>query len=212
MASEDPPEDFPFYEAVQQVIGDANQYQQQHYPQVPSQTMSMPVPNPQNAAQGLSMPIPTPTPPIGPLATRGVAYALYVKNNARNEFKARRRQELVDTGNSARIQRHRRNDTSLNAHEKYVRRLRKNQDSAAAARHAHEAYVGCLEEQAASYDTQVSAAQQELAVSLMERDKEANLLQHNQTHHSLVLQELQEVRRDVEALEHSIPYRPPPAM
>lgn len=195
MASEDPSEDFPFYEAVQQVIGDTSQYQHQ---------------NPQNAAQ------PTPSAPNVPAAERGVAYALYVKNLARQEFKARRRQELVDTGNQARIQRHRRNDTSLNAREKYVRRLRKNQDSAAAARHAHEAYVGCLEDQAAAYDTAVATAQQELAISEMQRDKEAALLQHNQTHHTAVVQQLLEVRRDVEEMEqqqqHQYQYRPPPAM
>lgn len=193
MASEEPPEDFPFYEAVQQVIGDTNQYQ-----------------CPEGGAQlpGSDLPNVVAT---GPVAERGVAYALYVKNLARNEFKARRRQELVDTGNQGRVQRHRRNDTSLNAREKYVRRLRKNQDSAAAARFAHEAYVGCLEDQAATYDTEVAQAQQQLAVSKMERDSEAVLLQHNQTHHALVMQQLLEVRREFEALEQQ-PYRPPPAM
>lgn len=194
-----PPEEFPFYEAVQQVIGDTHQFQNQ-YPQGTNQpnSISLSVPNPNVL-------------PKGPVAERGVAYALYVKGLARNEFKARRRQELLDSGNQGRIQRHRRNDTSLNAQEKYLRRLRKNQDSAAAARYAHEAYVGCLEDQAEAYDAEVAHAQQELAIAEMQRDNEAELLRQNQTYNTLVMQQLLEVKQDVEAME-LYQHRPPPAM
>lgn len=130
-------------------------------------------------------------------AQRGVAYALQVKTAARAEFKARRRQELLDSGNYDRVTRHRRNDPSMTAREKYVRRLRKNQDSAAAARYAHDSYVNCLETQAHEFDGTVLRTQEELRISEAERDQGAAIIAQRQAHNAALSEQVQTLKREV---------------
>lgn len=75
----------------------------------------------------------------------GLAYADLCKERAREQFKEMKKNEHMANGDYDRIRRRKKGDTSMNAREKYVRRLRMNQDSAAAARHAQEIYVHVLE-------------------------------------------------------------------
>jgi len=131
------------------------------------------------------------------ITQRGVSYALQVKAAARAEFKARRRQELLNAGNFDRVIRHRRNDPSLSAREKYLRRLQKNQDSAAAARFAHDSYVACLETQASHYDGEVTRTQEELRISQEERDRCAAVVAQRQAHNGALLEEVRILKRKV---------------
>jgi hypothetical protein len=75
----------------------------------------------------------------------GLEYANMKKEEAREEYKMRRREELLEAGELARVKRRKKNDKSMDDTAKYHRRLKMNQDSAAAARHAQEAYVSTLE-------------------------------------------------------------------
>ncbi len=67
------------------------------------------------------------------------------KEKAREEYKERRRLELLQSGDVERTKRRKKNDTSMTENQKYHRRLKMNQDSAAAARHAQEVYIQTLE-------------------------------------------------------------------
>lgn len=80
-----------------------------------------------------------------PLRCAGLAYAHMKKEQARETFKLRRRNELISAGEENRVKRRKKNDKSMSDPQKYVRRLKMNQDSAAAARVAHDAYISTLE-------------------------------------------------------------------
>lgn len=75
----------------------------------------------------------------------GLSYADLCKERAREAFKEAKKQEHLNNGNFDRMKRRKKNDTSMTPRQKYIRRLRMNQDSAAAARHAQEVYVQVLE-------------------------------------------------------------------
>lgn len=75
----------------------------------------------------------------------GLAFAELCKERAREQFKERKKNEHLANGKFHRLKRRKKNDTSMSDKEKYVRRLQMNQDSAAAARYAHEVYIQVLE-------------------------------------------------------------------
>lgn len=75
----------------------------------------------------------------------GLDYAVMRKEKAREEYKEQRRLELLANGDVERTKRRKKNDTSMTENQKYHRRLKMNQDSAAAARHAQEVYINTLE-------------------------------------------------------------------
>lgn len=115
---------------------------------------------------------------------RGLAHARMTRDRAREEYKQRRLQELEGTGQ---VRKCKKNDTSLTAMEKYRRRLVKNQESSAASRHAHDAYVENLELQVRAYDIEMSDKERELTRVVMERDESARL-NTALTNHSHMLQ------------------------
>lgn len=97
-------------------------------------------------------PVAAPPAPVAPAAPpapgsrgNGLDYAVMRKEKAREEYKERRRLELLASGEVERTKRRKKNDTSMSENQKYHRRLKMNQDSAAAARHAQEVYVETLE-------------------------------------------------------------------
>lgn len=75
----------------------------------------------------------------------GLPYADLCKEKAREAFKDMKKNEHMAKGEFDRMKRRKKGDTSMTAREKYVRRLKMNQDSAAAARYAQEVYVHVLE-------------------------------------------------------------------
>lgn len=75
----------------------------------------------------------------------GLPYADLCKERAREAFKEAKKNEHYANGDHDRLRRRKKNDTTMTPRQKYVRRLRMNQDSAAAARHAQEVYVQVLE-------------------------------------------------------------------
>lgn len=75
----------------------------------------------------------------------GLPYADLCKEKARERFKEMKKNEHLSKGDFDRMKRRKKGDTSMTPREKYVRRLKMNQDSAAAARHAQEVYVHVLE-------------------------------------------------------------------
>lgn len=75
----------------------------------------------------------------------GLAFAELCKERAREQFKERKKNEHLANGKFHRLKRRKKNDTTMSEKEKYVRRLQMNQDSAAAARYAHEVYIQVLE-------------------------------------------------------------------
>lgn len=75
----------------------------------------------------------------------GLAFAELCKERAREQFKERKKSEHLANGKFHRLKRRKKNDTSMSEKEKYDRRLQMNQDSAAAARYAHEVYIQVLE-------------------------------------------------------------------
>lgn len=74
----------------------------------------------------------------------GLAYAELCKERAREKYKDMRKNEHLANGNFDRLTRRKKNDKSMSDRQKYNRRLRMNQDSAAAARHAQEVFVSVL--------------------------------------------------------------------
>lgn len=88
---------------------------------------------------------------------------------AREHWKEQRRHQLSERGEGN----HRRlvkGDSSLNEMEKYRRRLRKNQDSAAAARYARAVYISALEKCVTSAEAQQSMLSLEAAGLRADRD------------------------------------------
>ncbi|CAN8065309.1 unnamed protein product [Agarophyton chilense] len=75
----------------------------------------------------------------------GLAFADHCKERARERFKELKKTEHMANGEFDRMKRRKKGDTSMTPRQKYLRRLRMNQDSAAAARHAQEVYVHVLE-------------------------------------------------------------------
>lgn len=75
----------------------------------------------------------------------GLPYADLCKERAREKFKEMKKNEHYANGDLDRMKRRKKGDTSMTPRQKYLRRLRMNQDSAAAARHAQEVYVHVLE-------------------------------------------------------------------
>lgn len=88
-----------------------------------------------------------PSVPAGVISSRGngLEYAQMRKEKAREEYKEKRRQELLMSGDVERTKRRKKNDTSMTENQKYHRRLKMNQDSAAAARYAQDIYINTLE-------------------------------------------------------------------
>lgn len=87
-------------------------------------------------------------PPIDPHVVDqmgGLAFADHCKERARERFKEMKKNEHIANGEFDRMKRRKKGDTSMTPRQKYLRRLRMNQDSAAAARHAQEVYVHVLE-------------------------------------------------------------------
>lgn len=102
---------------------------------------------------------------------RGLAWAQQVKARAREDFKDKRRRELEETGQGDRTKRRKKNDTSMTEHQKYRRRLQKNQDSAAAARYASDSYLAELEAQVERYDVDMTATLGQLRRVEAEREE-----------------------------------------
>lgn len=75
----------------------------------------------------------------------GLPYADLCKERARERFKELKKNEHMAKGDFDRMKRRKKGDTSMTPRQKYLRRLRMNQDSAAAARYAQEVYVHVLE-------------------------------------------------------------------
>lgn len=93
----------------------------------------------------------------------GLAYAELCKERAREAFKEAKKNEYLTNGNFDRLRRTKKGDTSMTQRDKYLRRLRMNQDSAAAARYAQEVFVsvlkrlvGSLEDEKKSFIAQVN--------------------------------------------------------
>jgi len=63
----------------------------------------------------------------------------------------------------------------MNEKQKYRRRLQKNQDSAAAARHAQDAYLKNLETQANAFDSEMCALENKLRRSRAEKEEISRL-------------------------------------
>lgn len=137
---------------------------------------------------------------------RGLIYAQEVRNKARTEFKIRRKRELEEAGETERVTRRRRNDTTLSKRGKYLRRLQKNQDSAAAARASNDAYIQCLEEQCEKYDPDVEKLSCKLNQVKNQRDIEFNL--HNQvvSHNLYLVNTIRNLRQIL------APNNPPPSL
>lgn len=88
------------------------------------------------------------SPPIEPhivMQMGGIPYADLCKEKAREAFKEMKKNEHMAKGEFDRMKRRKKGDTSMTPREKYTRRLKMNQDSAAAARYAQEVYVHMLE-------------------------------------------------------------------
>lgn len=75
----------------------------------------------------------------------GLRYAELRKQQARDLYKDQRKSDYLATGNFGLLIRKKKSDSPMSAAEKKDRRLRKNQDSAAAARHAQKVYVSVLQ-------------------------------------------------------------------
>lgn len=106
----------------------------------------------------------------------GLEYANMKKEEAREEYKDRRRRELLEQGQHERVKRRKKNDASMSEDQKYHRRLKMNQDSAAAARHAQEAYVATLEELVKTAEAEKATLAMEASTLRAERDDLANKL------------------------------------
>lgn len=100
----------------------------------------------------------------------GLEYANMKKEKAREEYKEKRRLELLANGEYDRTKRRKKNDTSMSENQKYHRRLKMNQDSAAAARHAQEVYVSTLEKLVETTEAEKSILSLEAVNLRAERD------------------------------------------
>ena len=116
---------------------------------------------------------------------RGLAHAALVRKQAREHFKS----EL-----NLRSSKISKNCASLSAKQKYHRRLAKNQASAAAARHAHDAYISNLELQVRAYDIEMT--NMEFQESLVKRQLNENLRQNEvlNERNRMLLQQITEIQ------------------
>lgn len=117
----------------------------------------------------------------------GLPYAELCKERAREEFKEAKRNEHLANGDFDRTKRRKKNDTSMTPRQKYIRRLRMNQDSAAAARHAQEVYVHVLEKL--------------VKTSEAEKKTFALEMQHIREQNNLLLNKVCELQTQVSELE-----------
>lgn len=125
----------------------------------------------------------------------GLAFAELCKERAREQFKERKKNEHLANGKFHRLKRRKKNDTSMSDKEKYVRRLQMNQDSAAAARYAHEVYIQVLEKL-------VKMSEEERGTFSMEMQRVRAQNEHLQSK----VQELQAKVEELQAEEHGDPY------
>lgn len=95
----------------------------------------------------------------------GLARAAAAKEHARATYKARLAADAARRGDGDRFKRRRKGDPPIGAADKQARRLLKNQDSAAAARHAHEVYVRALEGGLAAAEAATAALATALAAA-----------------------------------------------
>jgi hypothetical protein len=100
----------------------------------------------------------------------GLDFANMKKEEAREEYKEKRRTELVQLGELGRIKRRKKNDSSMSEDQKYNRRLKMNQDSAAAARYAQDVYVQTLEELVATGEAEKTLLVRAASKMRSERD------------------------------------------
>lgn len=94
----------------------------------------------------------------------GLRYADLRKEQAREWFKEQKKNEHMAKGEFDRMKRRKKGDTSMTPREKYVRRLKMNQDSAAAARYAQEEYVSVLEKLVQSVEMELGHERQQNSV------------------------------------------------
>jgi hypothetical protein len=138
---------------------------------------AVPSPMPQAGAAVHIQPAPdVPVVAAPPKLCAGLDYANMKKEEAREEYKEKRRRELLTLGELDRVKRRKKNDTSMSDNQKYHRRLKMNQDSAAAARHAQDVYVQTLEELVATAETEKVTLGMEAANLRAERDELAKRL------------------------------------
>jgi hypothetical protein len=112
----------------------------------------------------------------GPARCAGLEYANMKKEEAREEYKERRRRELLSAGDVERVKRRKKNDSSMSDVQKYSRRLKMNQDSAAAARAAQDAYVSTLEKLLETGEAEKTMIELEAGNLRAERDHLAHRL------------------------------------
>lgn len=140
---------------------------------------------------------PAPVPPVAAAAAAasavpvanvprcaGLEYANMKKEEAREEYKDRRRRELLHQGEIERVKRRKKNDSSMSDDQKYHRRLKMNQDSAAAARAAQDAYVSTLEKLVETAEAEKGMLSLEASNLRQERDELATRL--NALHQQVV--------------------------
>lgn len=111
----------------------------------------------------------------------GLEYANMRKEKAREEYKEKRRLELVASGDVDRTKRRKKNDPTMTENQKYHRRLKMNQDSAAAARHAQDVYVHTLEKLVETTEAEKSVLSIQAMNLRSERDdlaRRVHVLQH----------------------------------
>lgn len=130
----------------------------------------------------------------------GLPYAELCKERAREQYKEAKKSEYLASGNFDRMKRRKKNDTSMTPRQKYIRRLRMNQDSAAAARHAQDVYVRVLEklvktseEERRSFAMemhQVRAQKDHLHRKVMELQQRADELEQERGNNLLVVDDL----------------------
>jgi hypothetical protein len=138
------------------------------------------------AAAAAAVEAPIPVPVVGPAVMRcaGLEYANMKKEEAREQYKERRRNELLSAGEVDRVKRRKKNDGGMTDTQKYSRRLKMNQDSAAAARAAQEAYVATLERLVEAAEAEESMLALEAGSLRDERDLLAQRL--NGLHYEVV--------------------------
>jgi hypothetical protein len=100
----------------------------------------------------------------------GLEFARMKKEEARDRYKEQRRAELQRQGDYERVKRRRKNDVSMSDHQKYTRRLKMNQDSAAAARNAQDVYVQTLEQLVETGEAEKSLLLREMSAVRADRD------------------------------------------
>lgn len=130
----------------------------------------------------------------------GLPYAELCKERAREQYKEAKKNEYLATGNFDRMKRRKKNDTSMTPRQKYIRRLRMNQDSAAAARHAQDVYVRVLEKLVKTSEEerrtfaiemhQVRAQKEHLHRKVVELQTRVNELEQDRGNHLLPVDDM----------------------